>query len=769
MARKLFSHFLTRDHRPVTNPRLLDSLRALAVYLKQPRLRPLQWDEDYLAIPLLVAVDLPPLGNADNLDIRSQEPVLLVLHRTRYPAVTPRVYPDRLGFPKDRLAHLYVAAPGRPPGFCLVRGDFSEWYATKRLPDVVTRTRNWLRDAATGELTQNGQQFEPLRLTDFHGFITYAYDQLVAVVRGELGEAADGYVTLLLENTAIASAGAAPAFWLRRLLTDGNAEATMDEYLRGMQALLSNSFGSKRYHFGYLVWASEPTAYANYQAELPRNWGSLQVFAQDYGIDLTALEHHLATDDKNLLAEVPIICALRRPSPLIGFAAELEFVNFCLTLDDADKNAAQGTLRREAPVSFQVHNEPLTRHKAHLIAGGAGPLPGFTWVAGCGALGSKVVLHLARSGTTDLLLIDPDYLAPHNLVRHALTADYVGLNKAVALTRAIKRLYPQEQLTQVLPWGTDAELLVLPDKKREVVIPTLLDFTASESFMHSLVASPLLGDTFVVRGLLSDQGRLGMLAVEGEHRNPRLDDLQVLLYARAAQELALAAWLGREATRTESPLVNVGVGCNSETTVLADEDISAHAAYFAQVLRSEAVRAGRPAGGQLFLSWLTTNQGFPSVRTERLVVEPLLVLPAVNDPTWQVRLVPPVLETMRRELAQATPHETGGVLLGRADYKTKTLHVTGLLLAPPDSQANQVCFFRGTQNLPQQVASLVKATGNQLGYIGEWHTHPKGPDAMSETDHEAVRRFQAEFSRLTTPLPVFLFIVTPTAHLPFVF
>jgi proteasome lid subunit RPN8/RPN11 len=283
------------------------------------------------------------------------------------------------------------------------------------------------------------------------------------------------------------------------------------------------------------------------------------------------------------------------------------------------------------------------------------------------------------------------------------------------------------------------------------------------------VASPLLGNTFVARGLLSDQGRLGVLAVEGEHRNPRLDDLQVLLYARAAQEPVLAAWLGREATRAESPLISVGVGCNSETTVLADEDVSAHAAYFAQVLRSEAVQTGRSTGGQLFLSWLTTDQGFPALRTERLVVDPLLVLSAVNDPTWQVRLVPAVLETMQRELAQAAPRETGGVLLGRADYKTKTLHVTSLLLAPPDSQATAVCFFRGTQHLPQQVANLAATTGKQLGYIGEWHTHPRGPEAMSDTDHAAVRRFQAEFSRLTTPLPVFLFIITPTAHLAFVF
>ncbi|RYE21465.1 MAG: hypothetical protein EOP45_09540 [Sphingobacteriaceae bacterium] len=150
-------------------------------------------------------------------------------------------------------------------------------------------------------------------------------------------------------------------------------------------------------------------------------------------------------------------------------------------------------------------------------------------------------------------------------------------------------------------------------------------------------------------------------------------------------------------------------------------------------------------------------------------MEPLQVLLATNDPTWHIRMVPAVLQTMQTELAHAMPHETGGVLLGRADYKTKTIHVVEVLLAPLDSQANSVCFSRGTRGLPEKVAAMTSATGSQLGYIGEWHTHPKGPDGMSQTDHETAQRFKKEFITLTSPLPVFLFIVTPDANLAFVY
>lgn len=768
MARKLFSHSFRRDHRPVTNQRLLNSLRDLTQYLGGGKLKPLLWDENHLAIALNVVVELPPLGNIGGLDIRPLEPVILVLSRTNYPIEPPRVYPDRLDFPKDQLAHLYIARNGRPPGFCLVRGDFTEWYANKRLPDVVARTRNWLRDAATGELTLNGQQFDPLRLEGYRGSISYPYNVLSAIVHADEHLPAGNFAAAFFENTA--SNEATPSFRLDRVLTAENIEVTIQEYVRGIEALSTETFGARKYHFGYLVWTPNAATYSTYRADLPRDWEGLVAFCQEFGIDLIPLEHFLVTADLNSFPEVPVICALKRPSNLIGFNSNLEFINFYLTLTEVDKDKEAKTLRRELPVNFQVHNEPLTRQKAQLVAGAA-PLVGSTWVAGCGALGSKVVMHLARSGTTNLSLFDPDYLAPHNLVRHALLADYVGMNKALALKKAIAQFYSSEQLPSLRAIALSADILLLPHDDTTFAIERLLDFTASEAFLHTLIASPLLNSTVVGRGLISDHGQLGILAIEGSDRNPRLDDLQVMLYAQYAHRPAVGAWLAREAAhfQGDTELISVGVGCNSETTVLTDETVTTHAAYFAEVLRHGAVEMNQPRKGKLFLSRLSLDDGYPTITTEHITVEPLQVLLATNDSTWQIRMVPAVLQTMRAEFVRATPYETGGVLLGRADYKTKTIHVVELLLAPPDSQANSVCFSRGTRGLPEKVAAMTSATGSQLGYIGEWHTHPEGPNGMSHTDHETAQRFKREFATLTSPLPVFLFIITPNDNLAFVY
>ena len=146
-----------------------------------------------------------------------------------------------------------------------------------------------------------------------------------------------------------------------------------------------------------------------------------------------------------------------------------------------------------------------------------------------------------------------------------------------------------------------------------------------------------------------------------------------------------------------------------------------------------------------------------------------LVRKAINDATWSVRFKFGIIRRIKEEMRNAGSKETGGVFTGIANHKIKTIHVTGLIPAPPDSEASSICFFRGHKGLPDQVGSIVSNSGTQLGYVGEWHSHPKGPNGPSITDIASVHKFKKEFDLLITPLPVFLTIVTPDAVLPYVF
>jgi len=61
-------------------------------------------------------------------------------------------------------------------------------------------------------------------------------------------------------------------------------------------------------------------------------------------------------------------------------------------------------------------------------------------VVGCGSVGSKVAVHLARSGVSQFVLVDGDVLASGNLVRNELDWRAVGLHKASALAARLKEV-----------------------------------------------------------------------------------------------------------------------------------------------------------------------------------------------------------------------------------------------------------------------------------------------------------------------------------------
>jgi len=61
-------------------------------------------------------------------------------------------------------------------------------------------------------------------------------------------------------------------------------------------------------------------------------------------------------------------------------------------------------------------------------------------VVGCGSVGSKVAVHLARTGVGRFVLVDGDVLALGNLVRNELDWRAVGMHKSPALAARIKEV-----------------------------------------------------------------------------------------------------------------------------------------------------------------------------------------------------------------------------------------------------------------------------------------------------------------------------------------
>ncbi len=70
-------------------------------------------------------------------------------------------------------------------------------------------------------------------------------------------------------------------------------------------------------------------------------------------------------------------------------------------------------------------------------------------VAGCGAVGGQLAVQLAQAGVGHLTLLDGDTLDWRNVGRHVLDGSAVGQNKALAVAAAIKRRFPDIDVTGV--------------------------------------------------------------------------------------------------------------------------------------------------------------------------------------------------------------------------------------------------------------------------------------------------------------------------------
>ncbi|MBZ5762069.1 ThiF family adenylyltransferase [Rhizobium sp. VS19-DR104.2] len=88
--------------------------------------------------------------------------------------------------------------------------------------------------------------------------------------------------------------------------------------------------------------------------------------------------------------------------------------------------------------TIEIAEEPSSR----LPAGHATLACKKVGIVGCGSLGSKIAVSLARSGVRNFLLIDDDILSPGNLVRNELGAESLGVHKVEALEERLLSVAP---------------------------------------------------------------------------------------------------------------------------------------------------------------------------------------------------------------------------------------------------------------------------------------------------------------------------------------
>jgi integrative and conjugative element protein (TIGR02256 family) len=737
----------------------------------------LKWNDIYVAAPLSVDVELPGRGPVNGVDIRKREPILLLFPKRSFPHLAPRVYSDRRDFSKTAFPHLNPTGPNVPASFCLHRGSLDAWFAEHTIIDLVERTRGWLRDAARNRLVPEGDGFEPTRSPDTFGTFVYAPEAMVGEVlghwKGDGGTAGAGIMAFDLLDDERKAETSTSGYSVRHA-------AFVPEYVLEEHKTIANILNElskepqhkgqfQRRLFGLLLWMPEQDISARHFGELPETLGEFREWAAELGFPIeAALDFYLA-NDLQFFGGVPIVLAVRRPQQVLGTESDIELLNFLISAS-GDHWPKEGAWDLAAEVRLSDHRTPLTpafARKVSALEADASAEP--TVVFGAGALGSKVAAHLVRSGSVALKLVDNARLSPHNLVRHALGGRAIGLPKAEALKDELLKIYPgQADLPIEAKDGSALSCLRKPEFFDGYA--NLVDMTASNIVFNALRDAELPETLRVHRVEIAHRGRVGLLSIEGHGRNPRVDDLQSLIFDSAIEDDAVAAWLEEVKSTRDDRVgaggledIQIGLSCSSATMRLADEVVSFHAAAATRRLRPYLAKDGPSRkDGAIYRSFLGED-GDSSAATQTFA--PTILLDA--DAGWRVRIAARAAAEMSELMRRHSPSETGGILVGRIAATRKTIYVTRLVPAPPDSRGTPWVFTRGTEKLPEAIERVQRRTGGLLTYVGEWHTHPMGGSDLSDTDKHAVISLRSILDNVG--LPTLVTIVTPDEIRPHLF
>lgn len=367
------------------------------------------------------------------------------------------------------------------------------------------------------------------------------------------------------------------------------------------------------------------------------------------------------------------------------------------------------TAWRSVPLVLTDLRHMPSRQLARTLSGIPQTDAEFTGVlAGVGSLGAVLAHIWAREAWGNWRYIDPDDLAPHNLIRHIAPSGAVGFPKAqvvsvqVSCALGVDQIRPPAIVARANDMSNldvartlrDAHLLV--DATTTIEVPrdwseqADLPRSASVFFTHSGISSVLL--------------------LEDKERTTKLSSLEAQYYRAILNE----HWGDRHLERAGS--VRVGAGCRDHSLVLPFELVEIHAAQLARRLRKAT------ASGDAAIRVWTLDDNTGALSAASVEVYPVR---EVKRGDWQIRWDTGLEAKLSAMRDACLPSETGGVLVGVIDQKLRTITIVDASDAPPDSSADATSFVRG-EGGQDYVSRCEELTGGMVSYVGEWHSHPAG-------------------------------------------
>lgn len=388
------------------------------------------------------------------------------------------------------------------------------------------------------------------------------------------------------------------------------------------------------------------------------------------------------------------------------------------------------------PMDVLIENDTAAARRQSGIqdAGPAGVL------VGAGSLGGAMLNLWSRSGWGKWTIIDKDHIKPHNLSRHTAYFQHLGYPKAAAVAELHGAAMRDSDFTSVfgdaLDASNEAVAAALSGAALVVDASTTLEYPRQASSNGVLARH--------VSVFVTPTGNSGVLLAEDAKRSLKLRTLEAQYYRAIIQN----DWGGEHLAGDLSTFWS-GASCRDISMVMPYSRITAHASTLAEQVQFAAIEEDaliriwdrRPDTGDVVSHAVLAHP-------ERLMKFGKLDL-FIDDG----------VERQLRELREANlPNETGGVLLGYYDFNIDAVVIVCGLPAPPDSKSRPGFFERGTSDLVDAVNEATRRTAGVVGYVGEWHSHPRGHSAKPSGD-DIIQLVHLSFGMANDGLPALQLIV----------
>ncbi|OZD37401.1 hypothetical protein CH252_33145 [Rhodococcus sp. 06-1477-1B] len=361
---------------------------------------------------------------------------------------------------------------------------------------------------------------------------------------------------------------------------------------------------------------------------------------------------------------------------------------------------------------------------------------------GAGALGAPLAEQLVRAGVSGLHVIDKGTVGPGVLVRQPYDDADIGYNKARRLVRRLDKIRAGFSAT----WSRGDVVSGILQAPEEVLrYDLVIDATADVGVRTALEATRARNrDAWpaTIGGVFGHTAERGIVTVALPGATGATHDI----LRRTAIETSTnppTGWADFAddffPKKPRTDLFFPEPGCSAPTFTGSSTQTVALASlvlWSALQVLTDATSAPMTATAVS----LTPNSAghFPAV----LNWENDLVVPD-DAGVYEVRIAAGALTEMRAEArrgcrVRGPGIETGGMLLGMVDEAISTIYVDSATGPPPDSHLSAIYFDHGVDGTQATVSRSLTNTGDRVGFVGMWHTHPNGRAAPSEIDESGM-------------------------------